>query len=62
LPREIGGFQPVVIGAPLEAIDALHPEKVHLVDSIGIVTVHDGPSLSPGEIIYRLGEGSPGQR
>ena len=27
------------------------PEETMLVDSIGIVTVHDGPSLAPGEII-----------
>ncbi len=46
-----GGFSPIVIGEPLEAVDPLHPEQTHFVDSIGIVTVHDGPSLSPGEII-----------
>ena len=27
------------------------PEKPSVVDSIGIVTVHDGPSLAPDEII-----------
>lgn len=45
------GFGPVVVGAPLEADDPLHPERKLTVDSIGIVTVHDGPSLLPGEII-----------
>ena len=45
------GFSPVIVGGPLSVADPLHPEKEHLVDSIGIVTVHDGPSLSPGEII-----------
>src|SRR5262245_290405 len=45
------GFSPVVIGGPVSAIDPLHPEKNMEVDGIGIVTVHDGPSLPPGEII-----------
>ena len=49
--NEVGGFSPVLIGQPVEAMDPLHPEQVHLVDSIGIVTVHDGASLAPGEII-----------
>lgn len=48
---EIEGFTPVIIGGPVEASDPLNPEKKHFVDSIGIVTVHDGPSLPPGEII-----------
>jgi uncharacterized membrane protein YqiK len=45
------GFNPVIIGGPVEASDPLNPEKKTYVDSIGIVTVHDGPSLPPGEII-----------
>ncbi|MDR3634153.1 MAG: SPFH domain-containing protein [Isosphaeraceae bacterium] len=45
------GFLPVVIGGPVEAPDPFAPGKVMLVDSIGIVTVMDGPSLGPGEII-----------
>jgi uncharacterized membrane protein YqiK len=49
--RQIDGFRPVVIGGPVEAIDPLKPETTTAVDSIGIVTVHDGPSLPPGEII-----------
>jgi len=48
---DIGGFDPVVIGAPVQGEDQLTPGKTMLVDSIGIVTVHDGPSLAPGEII-----------
>jgi uncharacterized membrane protein YqiK len=48
---EVDGFDPVVIGAPVEACDPLHPERMLHVDSIGIITVHDGPSLKPGEII-----------
>src|SRR5207253_3129281 len=38
-------------GAPLQIPDPVHPEQTVLVDSIGIITVHDGPSLPPGEII-----------
>jgi uncharacterized membrane protein YqiK len=49
--REVDGFSPVVIGAPVEARDPFNPERKITVDSIGIVTVHDGPSLAPGEII-----------
>lgn len=49
--RESGGFHPMVIGERLEAPDPLNPEKMLGVDSIGIVTVQDGPSLGPGEII-----------
>ncbi len=45
------GFNPVVIGGPIEAVDPLDPDRRTLVDSMGIVTVHDGPSLPPGEII-----------
>jgi hypothetical protein len=48
---EIDAFDPVVIGGPVECRDPLQPEKVMVVDSIGIVTVQDGPSLLPGEII-----------
>jgi uncharacterized membrane protein YqiK len=49
--RDVGGFDPVVIGAPIEAPDPIHPDKKITVDSIGIVTIQDGPSLPPGEII-----------
>jgi len=45
------GFDPVIVGGLVESVDPLNPECVHEVDSIGIVTVQDGPSLSPGEII-----------
>ena len=48
---EVGGFDPVIIGGPVEAPDPLNPGKNIVVDSIGIVTIHDGPSLPPGEII-----------
>jgi uncharacterized membrane protein YqiK len=49
--NELLGFLPVVIGGPLEAPDPLLPGKSIQVDSMGIVTVQDGPSLGPGEII-----------
>jgi uncharacterized membrane protein YqiK len=48
---EIDGFSPVVVGGPIEAADPVHPDQMLTVDNIGIVTVHDGPSLAPGEII-----------
>src|SRR5262249_1482068 len=48
---DAGGFDPVVVGAPIAALDPLNPEETTQVDSIGIVTVQDGPSLAPGEII-----------
>jgi uncharacterized membrane protein YqiK len=41
-----GGFHPVVIGGSSQAGET----EVHD-DLIGVVTVHDGPSLPPGEII-----------
>ena len=49
--RQVQGFGPVLIGAPILAPDPIHPEKMTSVDSLGIVTVQDGPSLPPGEII-----------
>jgi uncharacterized membrane protein YqiK len=45
------GFGPVVVGSPMEAPDPFIPNKTVTVDSIAIVTVHDGPSLPPGDII-----------
>jgi uncharacterized membrane protein YqiK len=47
----IGGFDPVVIGAKIESVDPHDDDLPVMVDSIGIVTVHDGPSLPPDEII-----------
>jgi uncharacterized membrane protein YqiK len=47
----IEGFDPVVVGAAIKTADPLHPETNTAVDGIAIVTVHDGPSLGPGEII-----------
>lgn len=47
----IGGFHPVVVGLPIEAPNPLDHESRTQVDSIGLVTVHDGLSLKPGEII-----------
>jgi uncharacterized membrane protein YqiK len=41
-----------VVGAPMpDAPEPLDAEAVRNVDTIGIITVHDGPSLPPGEII-----------
>ena len=49
--NDIRAFDPVVIGEEVSAEDPLVPGKSIAVDSIGIVTIHDGPSLAPGEII-----------
>jgi uncharacterized membrane protein YqiK len=49
--REVDGFRPLVVGGPVAAADPLHPENKVNVDSIAIVTIHDGPALAPGEII-----------
>jgi uncharacterized membrane protein YqiK len=49
--RDAGGFDPTIIGRVVELPDPLNPGKSMAVDSIGIVTVQDGPSLAPGEII-----------
>lgn len=47
----LGGFEPVVIGAPIEAVDPVDHDGTISVDGIGLVTIHDGPSLLPGQII-----------
>jgi uncharacterized membrane protein YqiK len=47
----VEGFDPVVIGGPVQALDPLTRDKQIVVDSIGIVTVQDGASLGTGEII-----------
>jgi uncharacterized membrane protein YqiK len=49
--KQVDGFSPVLVGAPLPAADPIQSDTVVKVDSIGIVTVQDGPSLPPGEII-----------
>lgn len=59
--RDIHGFDPVVIGGPVGAFDAVDTDKVVLIDGIGIVTVHDGPSLPPGEIIAPPVAAQPGE-
>ena len=49
--KEMEGFDPVVVGGGIKMPDPINPEQTIVVDSIGIVTVHDGQSLRPGEII-----------
>ena len=49
--KEIDGFDPVVVGGGIKVPDPINPDLTQIVDSIGIVTVQDGPSLLPGEII-----------
>jgi uncharacterized membrane protein YqiK len=48
---EADAFSPIIVGRPVNAIDPLFPDKSMQVDSLGIVVVHDGPSLGQGEII-----------
>lgn len=59
--RKIGGLDPVVIGSRIEARDALDPDRITHVDGIGLVTVHDGVSLRPGEIIAPSVGADPGE-
>src|SRR5262249_18010574 len=47
----VDGFDPVVVGGPIETADPFHTDKMVTVDSIAIVCVQDGPSLGAGEII-----------
>src|SRR5207244_4305174 len=47
----IDGFSPIVIGHKMHATDPDEAGTNNEVDNIGIVTVQDGPSLLPGEII-----------
>ncbi len=50
--QQIGGFRPIVVGGQMNvARSNLAEEEGQQVDSISIVTVQDGPSLAPGEII-----------
>ncbi|MEI6234211.1 MAG: SPFH domain-containing protein [Planctomycetota bacterium] len=59
LLRKMDGFKPVVVGTRRVETDASTNQKdqaessttVQIVDQIGIVTVHDGPTLEAGEII-----------
>ena len=49
--QSIGGFCPIVVGAQMQFDNASSPDQPAMVDSIGIVIVHDGPSLPSDEII-----------
>ena len=48
---EVNGFDPVIVGTQMETADPLNPDQKIEVDTLGIITIHDGPSLPPGEII-----------
>lgn len=48
---EVGGFRPAIVGGQVQSHDPLNHDKNATTDSIAIVTIHDGPSLLPGEII-----------
>ena len=47
----VNGFQPIVIGGHSIVVDSNSPMGTSVDDTIGIVTIHDGPSLRPGELI-----------
>ncbi len=50
--RDVEGFQPIVVGGQMDVAKSnLAEEEGQQVDSIAIITVQDGPSLAPGEII-----------
>ncbi|MDX1928664.1 MAG: SPFH domain-containing protein [Pirellulaceae bacterium] len=56
----IDGFSPIVIGAAMKSEQSPEPDQALHVDSIGIVTVHDGNSLPPDEIIAPIVGSEPG--
>jgi uncharacterized membrane protein YqiK len=58
--RDLDGFRPLVVGAPVATPDPLDTGTLIHVDSIAIVTVHDGLSLAPGEIIAPAVGTTPG--
>lgn len=49
--RSLGGFCPIVVGGLVDYDNTASPDQPATVDSVGIVTVHDGPSLPADEII-----------
>ncbi len=49
--QNISGFCPIVVGAQMAFDNSSSPDQPTTVDSVGIVTIHDGPSLSSEEII-----------
>ncbi len=56
--REVGpekGGQASTPRAPMAHIDLTNQDRVKLVDVIGIVRVHEGPPLDPGDIACRIG-------
>ncbi len=57
---DVFGFDPVVIGGQVQTVDPVTKDKTITVDGLGIITVQDGPSLSPGEIIAPPVSAEPG--
>lgn len=49
--QDADGFDPIVIGVQHQPGAVVNAEQSARDDQIGIVTIHDGPSLPPGEII-----------
>lgn len=49
---EVRGFEPVVVGSRTPEVRADDTgAEVDIADNIGVVTVHDGPAVDPGEVI-----------
>lgn len=49
--RGVNGFQPIVIGRHSVSNNVATSDSTSNDDNVGIVTIHDGPSLPTGEII-----------
>ncbi len=49
--RGVNGFQPIVIGRHSVSSEAASTDSAANDDNVGIVTIHDGPSLPTGELI-----------
>ncbi len=49
--QALGGFVPVVVGSAMNVEQTHSPDQPTSVDTLGIVTIHDGPSLPAEEII-----------
>ena len=49
--RGVNGFQPIVIGRHSVSSSAASADSAANDDNVGIVTIHDGPSLPTGELI-----------
>jgi uncharacterized membrane protein YqiK len=49
--KKINGFRPVVVSSRRQMKDVGEEDEMSGIDSIGVVTIHDGPSIESEEII-----------